>query len=199
MKVLCVTGKRASGKTRLAEIAKKEFGFSVVELSSVVYEMMDELGEGGDVRLFSDKMRKKYGKEVFVERLWRKVAHIFDTSSHPLIERSPLPMVSSSLKLIVMGLRSKEEYEFLEKRINAVGGRALLLSIIADKKIRFERMRKRNRENDPKSWEEFIRAENIEDSWGLEELILSSPITIINNSSLQEYESKVRKFLEFLQ
>ncbi len=170
--LILIAGFRCAGKGTLIEYVSKKF--PVVVMGDVVREYMKENGINEDIREFSDKMRKKYGRDIFAKMTWEKIKN-------------------KEGIIFVDGLRSIYEVNFFKKKIPAI-----LLFIDADKKIRFERMLKRNRKGDPKTYEEFLKADNIENSWGLGQLKKFADFVIENNNTKKEFYNKIDEFLNNL-
>ena len=177
MRLLCIAGKRASGKDVFASIAK-EMGIPVYRMSDFVYELMDKEGidkTSYSVREFSTRLREKHGKDIVARLAWEK------------IEKDKPEFC------VVNGLRSVEEYEFFSSK-----AKALLIGIDAALRVRYKRVVKRKREEDPIAWEEFLRVERIENSWGLSKLMKNAHMYIRNEGSLEEFKRKAKAILGFI-
>ena len=60
-------------------------------------------------------------------------------------------------KAIVDGIRTADEIRELKKRKDAY-----IISVTSPQKLRYQRIRKRSREGDPKTFKEFKRLDNLE-------------------------------------
>ena len=61
---------------------------------------------------------------------------------------------------------------------------------------RYERLVKRGRDDAPQTFEEFKDRDSREMGWGLSDLIALSDMIIVNDGTLEEFESEVNKFLD---
>jgi dCMP deaminase len=98
---------------------------------------------------------------------------------------------------IVDSIRNPAEVKALKKRPDFT-----LLNIDADQKIRFERIKKRARENDPTDFNEFVRLENeelVNQNPAAQQLIETAKFadyTLTNNDSIRALESQIKKTLQ---
>ena len=101
-------------------------------------------------------------------------------------------------KAIVDGIRNPAEVEVLKKLNNF-----FLISIDAPQEIRFKRMVERNRESDPKNWEEFLQVDNKDK--GIGEIATGqasarcmelSNYILFNLGALEELQEKIKKLYE---
>jgi len=126
-----------------------------------------------DVGRFADELRKKFGEDI--------------------IARLCVPIIKDlSTTVIVDGIRSLAEVERFRKEF---GDDFVLIGVEAMDELRYERAKKRGREDEVRSYEEFLRRDEREKKWGVEEALKSANVVIENNSSLEEFREKVREVL----
>ena len=138
--IIGLTGPNASGKGEICKYLEKK-NFQVLSLSDVIREEIrknkKEITRENLIK-FGNKLRKKYGKDILAKRI--------------------LKMIKKS-KVVIDSIRNPEEVNILRKVKNFY-----LIAVDAPEKMRFDRIKKRNRENDPKSFKKFIEFEKKENS-----------------------------------
>jgi dephospho-CoA kinase len=135
--VIGLSGTLGAGKEVAADYIKKRFNCFYVKLSQVLRNELEKKRKGLDRKLLQDsgdEMRKMYGGHVLA-----KVS----------IEYLP-----RNKELIVLdGIRNPGEIDYLKTNLNS---NFFLIAIDSKPETRFERMNKRARKDDPKTWEEFL-------------------------------------------
>jgi dephospho-CoA kinase len=180
--IVGITGAFGSGKSTAAEILKS-FGFSRISLAQFLEEELKNRGIKTVTRkLLQDlgnEWRGKYGAEI----LAKKALALMDEMA--------------IRKVAVEGFRNSTEIEEFKKQNNFK-----LIGIVANRKIRFERLKKLNR-REKLSWELFNKLDNRdlgigEGKSGLQVAICLalSDIFIENNHSLDELKNKIKDALE---
>ncbi len=180
MKVIGLTGTLCSGKGTVKEIICKRVNCYTVSLSSVI--KASERKEV-DRKILQDKgneLRKNYGADILV-----RLATDY--------------MQRNKEFLIIDGIRNPAEVDYLRKKF---GKDFFLIAVDAPRKIRFERMVKRNRKDDPKTWEEFLEIDERdlgkdEPEYGqrVKDCMEKADFLIINDSNIEELEKKVDEIL----
>jgi dephospho-CoA kinase len=171
-----LTGMPGSGKEEFVKIAKEQ-GFMVVRMGDVVRKEVKSQGlEATDdtVGGFAAFEREKFGMGIWAQRT--------------------VPLVKGDLVLID-GLRGEAE---LDEFRSAFGDDLILIGIHASPKTRFERIKKRNREDATASWEAFKKRELRELSWGIGNAIAQCDHVVINEKGLSEFQIDVRNLLKTL-
>ena len=136
MKVIGLTGTIASGKEVVKEIIVKKFSSYQVSLSGAIRGEMEKRRRDFSRKTLQDmgnELRQKYGTFVLA-----KVSTEFMSRDKPV--------------LIVDGIRNPGEAEWLKKMYK---NDFILVGVDAPQQVRFERVQKRNRPLDPKTFEEF--------------------------------------------
>ena len=72
----------------------------------------------------------------------------------------------------------------------------IILSVFANPKLRFERIKSRQREDDTTDYEIFVERDQRELDFGIGVVISLSDKMIINESDLESYEKEIREFFE---
>ena len=131
--IIGLTGTIGSGKGEIAEFFKNK-NFSYFSLSHVVREEATKLGIKHERKLLQDlgnELRKKHGNGVLVLKL--------------------LDKIKSNKNVIIDSIRNTAEIGELRKLKNFY-----LIAVNAFLDTRFKRSRSRNRESDPKTYDEFL-------------------------------------------
>jgi dephospho-CoA kinase len=177
MIVIGVAGMRAAGKSIVNEVAK-ELGVSSMEMRSIVTEMMKERGievTNRSLREFADELRKKEGYDIVAKMTIKRVKDM------------------GGRAIVVNGIRG---YEELKRFKEAFGDSFVLIGIFAPQEMRFDRVMKRNLPEDPKSWEEFVWADEKELSWGVADSFAFSDYMIVNAGEKEDTRNKVKALMK---
>ncbi|MFV1950849.1 MAG: deaminase [Nitrospinota bacterium] len=137
--IIGLTGENCSGKGTVAGYLKKK-GFYCYSLSDVIREELEE--EGNEVTREAlikkgNELRQRYGPSILAKRILSKI--------------------ESDKNYIIDSIRNPAEVEELRSREDFI-----LIHIYSSKEKRFERMRLRNREGDPKTFDAFMKIEEAE-------------------------------------
>jgi len=174
--VIGLTGMPGAGKTVFTETAKS-IGYVAVSMGDVIREETQRRGlelnpqNVGKVML---DMRKEGGDNIVAERCV------------PIIE------AKDSGRIVIDGLRSLNEVEVF--RANFVGFK--LFAVYATSKARYARLSVRGRSDDPKTFEVFHERDMRELSVGLGNVIALSEHVVVNDSSIEVFNTEVKKYLE---
>ncbi len=176
--IIGLTGKNGAGKGEVANFLK-ERGFHYYSLSDALREEAQKQGKDitRDVLVaLGNALREKEGPSCLAERIFAKL----DPEKHYVID----------------SIRHPAEVQVFRRRNNFT-----LLRIYAAERLRFERLRQRNRENDPKTYEEFIALEAKEakseqkTDQQLDQAIALADIQLDNNGPLKELHDKIKPVL----
>lgn len=189
MMIVGVVGQIASGKGVLVDYLVKKYGFISFSLSTIVHEEVKKRGikkiERKTLQDVGDGLRKKYGNDVLAKRAVEK-----------------LKVISSQLRgknrFIIEGIRNPAEVEYFKKISYFV-----LIGIRAKRRLRFERILKRGKPWDPKTWDEFLKIDrrdygiNQEDSGQqVGECIKMADYILTNNKDLESFYKKIEKLIK---
>lgn len=172
--IIGLTGKNGSGKGEVAQFLK-ERGFEYLSLSDVIRRELEKRKKPvtrGNLVTRGNELRKKFGPEVLAKRITEHIEpdknYIIDSIRHPAEA----------------------------KTLKALNGFALL-NVEAPPKVRFERLKKRGRENDPRTFEEFKKLERTEGSsrvrshQQLDQTIKLADYRVLNSGTLNALQSEV--------
>ncbi len=176
MKVICVTGMPAAGKEEFQKVAARE-GYTIVRMGDVVREEARRRGlpiTDAAVGGMAHAERETHGVAVWAER----------TIPHARADR-----------VCIDGLRSPAELATFRK---AFAGGLVVFAVTAAPKTRWERVQRRRRADDARTWDEFLRRDARERGWGLEEVIAAADVTIVNEGTLEQFYTDVREALRKL-
>ncbi len=183
--ILVVVGLQGSGKEVTANILK-ESGFHIIELGDIWRELIDRAGiprtDVKATREFTMQLRVEKGKDIYA--------------------RYALERIRPGMKdVAIMGVRSTYELDHL--RGNVTGMK--LLAIRAPVKLRFERMMKRAKPEDPKTIEEFrwletrikrgYMSDKKEEQYGLGAVMKLADYTVLNTGTIDELRVKINRIL----
>jgi len=139
MLVIGLTGENCAGKTTAVDYLAKK-GFYPISLSDIIREELQAEGKSITREALIKKgneLREKFGPSVLAVRAKEKM--------------------SKDKNYVVDSIRNPAEVEELRRLDNFY-----LLYITADATTRFERLKRRGREEDPKTLEAFIEIEKLE-------------------------------------
>ena len=179
MAVIGLTGKNGSGKGEVAELLKQR-GFQYSSLSDALRTELREKGEEiSRMKLVKvgRALRARYGAAVLACRIGAEI----DTSIDHVID----------------SVRNPAEAEWMKDNVPGFQ----LWNVTADARIRFTRIRARQRESDPQTLEAFLELEAMEatatDSSGqdLEGTARLADAEVANNTTLDELQALVSNLL----
>ncbi|NHV98745.1 MAG: AAA family ATPase [Thaumarchaeota archaeon] len=177
--LILIAGMPGSGKTTVAKIIEKH-GFTVVSMGDAVREEAEARGVGGDIvsmSRFMVELRRKLGNDAVARLVQRKIENL------------------KAECVVVEGVRSLKEVEYFKSE----GYSVILVGVLAPVSLRYSRLSKRSRPDDPKTLGELEERDRVELSVGLGEVLALSDVYIVNDgstSSLAEtVESKLKSIL----
>lgn len=177
--IIGLTGKNGSGKGVVADFLKTS-GFTYYSLSDVIRA---EIQKSGDM--------------ITREKLIAMGRKLREDGGPAALAELILVKLDIDKNYIVDSIRNPAEVKALKKCPGFS-----LLNIDAEQKIRFERIKKRARENDPTEFTEFVRLENEEltnQNPAAQQLIETAKLadyTLTNNDSVRELENQIKKTLQ---
>lgn len=174
-KILCLTGMPGSGKSIIANAARR-IGIPVLVMGDVVREEATRRGLPHTPEVLNSiarELREKEGLDAVAKRIALKIEEL------------------DSNVIVVDGVRSLNEIKVFEKY-----GEIVIVAVHASPKTRFMRIRERNRPGDPKTWEEFRERDLTELAFGIGSVIALADYMIVNEGSLDRILSEARKMLE---
>ncbi|MBI3335598.1 MAG: AAA family ATPase [Candidatus Portnoybacteria bacterium] len=177
--IIGLTGFIASGKGSAADIVKNEFGFAYYSLSDQVRQMAKYYGNQVTreiLQSIGDEMRHMLGGDILAKLtaalIWA------EAKDHAVID----------------GIRNPHEVEFLRQNPYFK-----LIAVVAESKVRFERLLKRGRPSDPKTFEDFIIMDDRDQGMGQNDLgqqvkkcVDMADYVLDGNGLLKDFQKRVR-------
>lgn len=181
VKAVIVVGMPGSGKSVFTEVAE-EMGLEVYVMGDIVREEVVSRGiplTRENLIAVAKDLRRSWGNDVVARRIVEKI----------LKGRAS----QSCGEVVIDGSRSLEELRIFRESFS----RTLVVGIHASPATRFERLRSRGREGDPKTWEGFVERDMAELSMGIGSVIALSDYMVVNEGlSLEELRRILRDLLE---
>ena len=183
--VIGIVGPIASGKGVASEVFQKK-GFKHYSLSNRIREVLRKRGLPEDDRLHQqnvgDELRKKFGAGVLALRTMEKIRD------------------DKNRKIVIESIRSPGEIKILRQLMKAI-----IIGIDATQEKRFKNLKKRGREGDATTWEEFVKFDTRETSGKrgdhqiqVDQCLKMSDLIIVNDGSKKELATKVEKAMKRL-
>lgn len=174
-KYIGLTGTNAAGKGETAAFFQ-EHGFSYFSLSDLIRKEILKRGleESRDNLIKTgNELREKYGADILAKWVMQEVGE----------------------KAVIDSIRNVKEVEYLKTQKNFI-----LLAIDAPVEIRYQRSKKRGRNESASSLEEFIQKETQELSGSetkqqLKKCMNMADLLIINDGTIEELHRKLEIFL----
>jgi len=176
--IIGLTGKNASGKGEVAEFLKSR-GFTYYSLSDVLRNELAKIKKPltrENLTWLGNKLRNEAGPSVLAEKILESI----EDDQHYVVDSFRNPEE-------VKAFRRTKEFK--------------LLSVETSPKTRFDRIKARNRENDPKTFQEFVNQEKKEAAntdptkQNLDACAKMADISVANNGSLQALHSSLKKLV----
>jgi dephospho-CoA kinase len=183
MKVIGITGTLASGKTTVKDFFLSHFSSYFVSLSDIIKE--EVMKEGKELKRENliekgNELRKRYGNQILAE-----------------VATLTFPDKIEKEVLIIEGIRNPGEAEYLRKKF---GKDFILIAVDAPREIRFKRLLERGKEDDPKTFEEFLEIDEIDlgknqPDYGqnVKTCLKLADYLMINDGSISELNKKLEK------
>ncbi|OYT43248.1 MAG: hypothetical protein B6U88_01510 [Candidatus Aenigmarchaeota archaeon ex4484_56] len=170
--IIGVSGKIGAGKTTLVRYLSNK-GFNILGFSSLLREELKKSGmketRENYIKL-GNNLRKKYGDGYLAEKLAEKI---------------------KEGNYVLDGVRSEGEANILKKKL---GKKFILIFIDADRNLRYNRIKQRQRDIDLKM--DFDRIEKEDSDIGLNKCKELADIIIENNQTIKEFYKKIDEILE---
>ncbi|MGC8629590.1 MAG: AAA family ATPase [Thermoplasmata archaeon] len=172
-----MVGMPGSGKEEFAIEAEKH-GYEIVRMGDTVRNYVRSLGlpmENSIVGKIASEERAKKGMDVWARRTIENI---------------------HNEKTVVDGIRNIEEIQFFKNHLKE---KFIVVGIFANEKNRYDRIKNRNRPDDPKTLEEFKERDRRELSWGLATVFILADMMLVNTESLAVFRSDIRKLLRSME
>ncbi len=173
--LILVAGMPGAGKSIVVDVAKEEYGIPVYTMGDVVREeTMKRYGVITPETMLktSRELRKEYGPQYIAVKTFERLPH-------------------DQRIVLIDGVRSLDEVEYFRSK-----GEAVIVAIHASPKTRFKRLLERGRPGDPSSWDDFVKRDKIELSFGIGNVIALADYMVVNEGSLEEAREQIRRVLK---
>ncbi|OYT37878.1 MAG: dephospho-CoA kinase [Desulfurococcales archaeon ex4484_58] len=174
MLFILVTGMPGSGKSLVVEVAREK-NIPVYTMGDVIREeAIKTYGRITPQTMLETSriVREKYGPGYVAEKI---------------IER----IKENRGVVLIDGVRSWDEVTVFQKY-----GDTTIFAIHASPKTRFERLKRRGREGDPRTWEEFVTRDMIELNFGIGNVIALADYMVVNEKSIEEVKKDIRVVMD---
>lgn len=172
MKVIGVSGMPGSGKSLISNMARKR-GFFIIRMGDMIRKEAEKRNEPtGKVAI---DLRNEMGDFVVAELCVNKINEIDNKNLNFLIE----------------GIRSPFEVELFRKKFKNFK----LVSVHSSPKNRFNRIRKRQRNDDSNDYSKFKQRDQRELNFGIGTVIVLSDYMILNDGPIKKYKTQINIFL----
>ncbi len=175
--IIGLTGENCAGKGTVAEYLQAK-GFEYYSLSDVVREAL-----------------QKENKEIRRDNLIKKANELRQNDAGALAKEI-IKRIEPNKKYVIDSIRNPLEVDELMKLKHFA-----LVHVTAPARIRFERMVKRKRESDPKTYEEFMRIEEAErkntdpKKQNLEATVARAKKTLVNDGAFSKLYDNINHLL----
>ncbi len=174
-RLIGLTGTNGAGKGEAALFFQGQ-GFAIHSLSDVLREELAKKGEEitrDNLIRTGNALRRRYGADVLARRIMRRVRG----------------------KAVIDSIRTPQEVAFLKKQQGFI-----LLAIDAPPAVRFERIKRRGRDESASTLEAFRRKEQEEmtdrpDGQQIHRCLELADATIINDSTLDAFHRRLEEYL----
>jgi dephospho-CoA kinase len=175
IRLIGLTGTNGAGKGEVAAYFTKK-GYPYFSLSDLIREELQKAGKKesrNNLIKMGNQLREKYGPDILAKRI--------------------MNIITS--KAIIDSIRNPKEIEYLKKQ-----EKFILLAVDAPPELRYERVKKRGREESASTLQEFIKKEaeemtNREKAQQLQSCMKMADYFITNDSSLEDLNKKLERLL----
>ncbi len=177
--IIGLTGPNAAGKGEAARFLEAK-GFHYLSLSDVIREEL-----------------QKAGRPVTRENLIQMGRRLRAQFGNDYLARRILEQLEADKNYIVDSIRHPDEVRALRSR-----GDFRLVSVNADPRVRFERIKARARESDPQDFDDFLRLEQEEatrrhsEGQDLVNTMALADVTLANNGSLEDLHGELARIVQ---
>lgn len=178
MRIICIAGLIGSGKDTAADYISRKYDYKIIDYANILREVCKREG----LELTRDNLqnlRVKYGNTFLAEEAVNRIKS------------------SGNDKIVLTPMRRSEDFEIPRREF---GDSVMLTVIEADAKKRFERLKNRGRENDPKDFGEFERQEARErEIFNFEKTFSYADFRVKNNEGIEDMKKKIDKIMKNLE
>jgi dephospho-CoA kinase len=174
--VIGVAGMPGAGKASV-KAAAESMGYPAIVMGDVI---RDET--------------KRRGLEPTPENIGKIMLKLREEEGSSAVARRCIPAIQNAESNVVFldGVRSLHEVDEFKKCFPDF----ILIAVHSSPETRFQRLSKRKRSDDPKGWDVFLRRDKRELSVGQGDVIAMADYMIVNESTYNEFQTRVRQVLE---
>jgi dephospho-CoA kinase len=174
-RLIGLTGTNSSGKGEVASFFEKK-GYAYFSLSDLIREEL-----------------RKIGKEATRDNLIKMGNELREKGGHDILARLVMKKVKD--KSVIDSIRNPKEVEYLRAQKSFI-----LLAVDAPAELRYERAKKRGREESASTLEEFIKKEaeemtDLEKGQQLHNCMKMADFLVINDGSLKDLHRRLEELL----
>ena len=170
-----VSGLPGCGKSFVSDIAIEK-GAIIVSMGDIIREEAKKRNE--PTKETAVNLRKEFGNDIVSELTIKKIKKLQEDDNPNLV--------------IIEGIRSLHEVDMFKENFEDF----FILSVFANENLRFERLKKRNREDDSQDYEGFQKRDRTELGFGIGDVISLSDKILINESDIESYQKKIHEFFD---
>lgn len=178
MQVIGVTGLPGSGKSIVARVAKS-MNVNIIRMGDVIRD--EAVKRNAEIGETAVKLREEYGDYVVAERCVELIK-----------EHSKDETAECELKFIIEGIRSPYEVKIFKKNFKTFK----IIAIHSSPKTRFNRLKRRKREDDSSNVAEFKKRDDRELKFGIGNVIATSDYMIVNEGPVWKFKNSIRNILK---
>jgi dephospho-CoA kinase len=179
MTIVGAVGAIGSGKDTVISYISTKSSMPIISIGDIARDIVKSEGlplTREHLQQITVKYYEKFGKTYFIEETVNRIKR----SRHD--------------KVLITGIRAPTDVETLRKNFL---DDFILISVTADKRKRFQRLKMRGDLRDPKTWREFLEQDqNEEKIFHINESCKLANYRIDNNGTFQELFQKIDKILE---
>ena len=154
-------------------------------------------GMGCSIVIMGDEIReetKRRGFEPTPENIGKIMLELREEEGPTAVAKRCIPKIekAQSDTVLVDGVRSLGEVDEFKRRFASFS----LISVHSSPEIRFQRLSKRKRSDDPKGWDVFRKRDLRELSVGQGDVIALAEYMIVNEGSYDEFKAEVDVVLQ---
>lgn len=174
-KLIGLTGTNGAGKGEAASFFKDN-GFESYSLSDLIREELKKRGTPitrSNLIRTGNELRLRFGSDILARRVMERIKG----------------------KAVIDSIRNISEVEYFRQQSGFI-----LLAIDAPAEIRFQRVKKRGRDESAETLQEFLAKEKEEmgrdkDRQQIQECMAAADFLVINDGTIEDFRKKLEKFL----
>lgn len=179
MLIICAVGYNGSGKDTVLNILCQIYDLKMISIGDIVRDLTREMGlecTRENLNQTSLKYIKEYGRDFFP----KKVIEIIENNGYE--------------NVCVSGIRTYIDVEVLKSYYK---DKFFLIYVQGDENTRYNRLKNRGEERDPKDFNEFLTQEkNEEKRFQISKAIRCAVYTIDNNGSIEDLRNGIYKMID---